>query len=73
DKLNVPAGGMTAQTMKDLMAAKGIDAGLVAETEKILEECDMGQFAMTKRDAQAMKQFVNEIEGTVKKLEKVLR
>jgi len=72
NKLNVPGGGITPLAITEILEPKGIDPGLIASVRKVLETCDMGQFALSRSDAGGMAELLREADGVVKKLERAL-
>jgi hypothetical protein len=70
DKLNVEFRGLTMDEAKAKLRGAGLSEPAVEEYEKVLQQCDFGQFAGGVRDEKAWKEALGEAEDLLRRLEK---
>lgn len=72
DKTNVEFRGLTLDDAKARLRERGVSEEASAEYEKLLQQCDFGQFAGGVRDEKAWKEALGEAENLLRRLEKEL-
>jgi hypothetical protein len=72
DKLNVEFRGLTLDEAKATLAKHGVSDAAAQEYEKLLQQCDFGQFAGGPRDEKAWKEALAQAEDLLRRLEKEL-
>ena len=70
DRLNIPAGGITASIVDEQLAPRGVNGELAAQAKACFESCDTARFAGGGTDAgvpetrKAVEQLIDELEKT---------
>ena len=70
DRLNIPAAGLTGETVSEYMLEKRVDAELVALVRDIFERCDFARFSPAMVQDGEMDRVYQETEAVIEALER---
>ena len=70
DRLNIPAAGLTGETVSEYMLEKRVDAELVALVRDIFDRCDFARFSPTMVQDGEMDRVYQETEAVIEALER---
>jgi hypothetical protein len=73
DRLNLSEAGLQSAELVERLAARGVQAGTVAETRACLEHCDLQRFAPPGTDPQEKSRFLERVGALMTALDKAVR
>jgi hypothetical protein len=69
DKLNVPAGGLTATDVEQALLSRDVPESFVKEIVRFLEKCDYGRFASSVDNANVAEKYIAKAKQIIDRLE----
>ncbi len=70
DKLNIPAAGLTKDSMEEHLLQRGVDQALVDNLKDTLIRCDFARFAPSQSMSDDLETLLNKTEKSIDRLEK---
>ena len=70
DKLNIPAAGLTKDSMEEHLLQRGVDQALVDNLKDTLSRCDFARFAPSQSMSDDLETLLNKTEKSIDRLEK---
>jgi len=68
DRLNVPAGGLTPEMIRDKLTARGLNADLIRRIDDFSRSCEFARFASAKPDRSQMEKSLREETAILEEL-----
>ncbi len=68
DRLNMPAGGMTPDLVREALASRGVDPGLIRRLDELYRTCDLARFAPSGAAGNEMAHCHGEATGVLEEL-----
>lgn len=73
DRLNLAEAGLQSTELEQLLGARGVPGGTIAEVHSCLEHCDRQRFAPPGTDPQEKVRFLDRVGAVMTALDKVIR
>ena len=65
NRLNVPERGLTRQSLREMLAARGLSETRIGDLQSLLDECDRARFAPGPLDREAMQTALTRAEALI--------
>jgi len=70
DRLHLPAGSITQDTVGEVLKSKGVDEGVRNKIRSILDDCDVARYAPSEFDREKMKNILQDMRNIIDYMER---
>lgn len=71
NRLNVPERGLTRQSLREMLAARGLSETRIGDLQSLLDECDRARFAPGPLDREAMQTALTRAEALIADIDRL--